>query len=75
MLAIPLALLCVASTLNVWVGYFPTMQEAWATLTAAPMPDQVSDAQLTAMTDDKNRPPTGLGVNIHENAGRTKDVM
>jgi len=68
-LAVPLGLLCVASTLNVWVGYFPTVQVAWAAVTAAPMPDQVSDAQLTAMLTAP-RPQRGalVGVDVPDTA-------
>ncbi len=68
-LAVPLALLCVASTLNVWVGYFPTVPEAWAALTAAPLPDQVSATQLAAMVAAP-RPRTGalVGVDIPNTA-------
>jgi S-formylglutathione hydrolase FrmB len=68
-LAVPLALACVASTLNVWVGYFPTVPVAWAALTAAPLPDQVSDPQLAAL-EATARPRTGalVGVDIPSTA-------
>ena len=36
----PLCLLCAALALNLWVGYFPTVQTAWNQLTAGPLPDQ-----------------------------------
>jgi S-formylglutathione hydrolase FrmB len=48
-LAVPLSLLCVGVVLNDWVGYFPTVTEAWSQLTAGPLPDQVDAAQLTAL--------------------------
>jgi hypothetical protein len=32
--AVPLSLLCVGLVLNDWVGYFPTVNEAWSQLTA-----------------------------------------
>jgi S-formylglutathione hydrolase FrmB len=69
-LAVPLALLCVASNLNQWVGYFPTVQEAWGAVTAGPLPDQVTDAQLAAMATAPARPATGalVGVNIPSTA-------
>ena len=38
MLAVPLCLLCSALMLNLWVGYFPTVQIAWNQLTAGPLP-------------------------------------
>jgi S-formylglutathione hydrolase FrmB len=48
-LAVPLSLLCVGVVLNDWVGYFPTVTEAWSQLTAGQLPDQVDAAQLTAL--------------------------
>ena len=39
-LAVPLCLLSAALALNLWVGYFPTVQTAWNQLTAGPLPDQ-----------------------------------
>ncbi len=70
MLAVPLTLLCVGSALNRWVGYFPTVQEAWAVATAGPMPDQVTDARLAAMTATPTRPVNGalVGVDIPDTA-------
>jgi S-formylglutathione hydrolase FrmB len=55
-LAVPLSLLCVGVVLNDWVGYFPTVTEAWSQLTAGPLPDQVDAAQLTALAG------TGAGM-------------
>lgn len=65
-LAVPLALLCVGSALNRWVGYFPTVAEAWGAVTAGPMPDEVDDAELAAMAGAPTRPATGalVGVDI-----------
>ena len=40
LLAVPLCLLSAALALNLWVGYFPTVQTAWDQLTAGPLPDQ-----------------------------------
>src|SRR5689334_17242361 len=69
-LAVPLTLLCVGSTLNRWVGYFPTVEEAWGAVTAGPMPDQVTDAQLAAMAASPTRPASGalVGVDIPSTA-------
>ena len=47
-LAVPLCLLSTALALNIWVGYFPTVQTAWNQLTAGPLPDQTSAASVTA---------------------------
>ena len=48
-LAVPLCLLSAALALNLWVGYFPTVQTAWNQLTAGPLPDQTDMATVTAM--------------------------
>ena len=40
--------LCSALMLNLWVGYFPTVQTAWNQLTAGPLPDQTDRATVTA---------------------------
>ncbi|MCE0766302.1 esterase family protein [Pseudonocardia kujensis] len=65
-LAVPLAVLCVASVLNQWVGYYPTVQEAWGAATAGPLPDEVDDAQLASLASASTRPAHGalLGVDI-----------
>ena len=38
-----------ALVLNLWVGYFPTVQTAWNQLTAGPLPDQTDLATVNAM--------------------------
>ncbi|HEX4586347.1 MAG TPA: alpha/beta hydrolase-fold protein [Mycobacterium sp.] len=48
-LAVPLSVLCVALSVNVWVGYFPTVETAWNQFTAGPLPDQTDRAAITAM--------------------------
>ena len=48
-LAVPLCLLSAALALNLWVGYFPTVQNAWNQMTAGPLPDQTSRATITAV--------------------------
>jgi S-formylglutathione hydrolase FrmB len=48
-LAIPMCLLSAGLALNLWVGYFPTVQTAWNQLTAGPLPDQTDPATITAM--------------------------
>ena len=48
-LALPLCLLCSALALNLWVGYFPTVQVAWNQLTAGPLPDQTDAVTVTAL--------------------------
>jgi S-formylglutathione hydrolase FrmB len=48
-LAVPLSVLCSALSVNLWVGYLPTVESAWNQLTAGPLPDQTSRAAVTAM--------------------------
>ena len=38
MLAVIAALAATGVSLNQWVGYFTTVQEAWSQLTAGPLP-------------------------------------
>ncbi|HET9118688.1 MAG TPA: hypothetical protein VFN75_11545, partial [Pseudonocardiaceae bacterium] len=44
LMAVPLCLLSAALTLNLWVGYFPTVQTAWDQLTAGPLPHETDAA-------------------------------
>ncbi|PXX06368.1 alpha/beta hydrolase [Mycolicibacterium moriokaense] len=48
-LAVPLSVLCSALSLNIWVGYLPTVESAWNEFTAGPLPDQTDRATVTAM--------------------------
>src|ERR1700761_6292668 len=56
LLAVPLCLLSAALVLNLWVGYFPTVQSAWNQLTSGPLPDQTDKATITAMASQGTRP-------------------
>jgi hypothetical protein len=47
--AVPLSLLCAGLVLNDWVGYFPTVNEAWSQVSAGPLPDEVDADQLPAL--------------------------
>lgn len=49
--AVIAAALAAGVVLNQWVGYFPTVQEAWAQVTAGPLPDQVDASALSGMRD------------------------
>ncbi|OCB26284.1 hypothetical protein A5674_01605 [Mycobacterium malmoense] len=64
LLAVPLCALCAALVLNLWVGYFPTVQEAWSQLTSGPLPDQADQATVTAMAAKRARPPHGSVVPV-----------
>ena len=59
MLAVPLCLLCSALMLNLWVGYFPTVQTAWNQLTAGPLPDQTDRCHGRANGRAARRPAKG----------------
>ncbi|ORW27193.1 hypothetical protein AWC19_03075 [Mycobacterium palustre] len=62
--AVPLCLLCAALALNLWVGYFPTVQAAWSQVTSGPLPDQTDQATVTAMAAKRARPPHGSVVPV-----------
>jgi S-formylglutathione hydrolase FrmB len=48
-LAVPLCLLSAGVAVNLWVGYFPTVQLAWNELTAGPLPDETDMATVADM--------------------------
>lgn len=62
--ALPLSLLCAALALNLWVGYFPTVQVAWNQLTAGPLPDQTDEVTVMAMQHERKIPPKGTVVPV-----------
>ncbi len=62
--AVPLCLLSSALALNLWVGYFPTVQTAWNQLTAGPLPDQADQVTVTAMQAARKIPPKGTVVSV-----------
>ncbi|GJF14034.1 membrane protein [Mycolicibacterium cyprinidarum] len=62
--AVPLALLSAGLTLNLWVGYSPTVQTAWDQLTAGPLPDQTTRATVAVMRKKHNVPIKGSVVAV-----------
>jgi S-formylglutathione hydrolase FrmB len=64
LVSVPLCLLSAALTLNLWVGYFPTVQTAWDQLTAGPLPDQTDAAGIAAMAAAGLRPTHGSVVPV-----------
>jgi S-formylglutathione hydrolase FrmB len=64
LLAVPLCLLSTGMTLNLWVGYFPTVQTAWDQLTAGPLPDQTDAASVNAMAAAGVQPAHGSVVPV-----------
>jgi S-formylglutathione hydrolase FrmB len=74
LLAVPLCLLSAGLTLNLWVGYFPTVQTAWDQLTAGPLPDQTDAASVSAMAGAGIQPTRGsvVPVTIPDDASHFK---
>jgi S-formylglutathione hydrolase FrmB len=74
LLSVPLCLLSAALTLNLWVGYFPTVQTAWDQLTAGPLPDQTDAASVSAMAAIGIQPAHGgvVSVTIPDDASHFK---
>jgi S-formylglutathione hydrolase FrmB len=64
LLAVPLCLLSAALTLNLWVGYFPTVQTAWDQFTAGPLPYQTDAASVSAMAAAGIQPAHGSVVPV-----------
>ncbi|TPG32289.1 alpha/beta hydrolase [Mycolicibacterium hodleri] len=62
---LPLCLLCAALALNLWVGYFPTVQTAWNQLTEGPLPDQATQATVVAMQTKHQIPAKGVVVPVN----------
>ena len=69
-LTVPLAMLCSALMLNLWVGYFPTMGTAWGQLTGGPLPGQTDRATVAKMLATTTVPAKGkvLPVTISADA-------
>jgi S-formylglutathione hydrolase FrmB len=63
-LAVPVCVLCSALALNLWVGYFPTVQNAWNQLTSGPLPDQTDTVTVVAMQKRHAIPPKGTVVPV-----------
>ncbi|MEE6136001.1 alpha/beta hydrolase-fold protein [Mycobacterium sp. 050128] len=68
--SVPLCVVCASMSLNLWVGYFPTVLAAWNQLTSEPLPDQIDRLQVTAMQIAGTKPDKGVvvPVNIDSNA-------
>ncbi|MGE0221271.1 alpha/beta hydrolase-fold protein [Mycolicibacterium sp.] len=62
--AVPLCVLSAGLSLNLWVGYFPTVQTAWNQLTAGPLPDQIDAVTLVAMQKQHRLPIKGTLVAV-----------
>ena len=62
---LPLCALCAALALNLWVGYFPTVQTAFNQLTEGPLPDQTDQATVVAMQTKHEMPAKGVVVPVN----------
>ncbi len=71
--AVPLCLVSAGVALNLWVGYFPTVQAAWNELTAGPLPDETDLDTVMAMRG-KGAPAHGalVPVTIPDDASQFK---
>ena len=58
-LAVPAAALCAGLVVNLWVGYFPTVQTAWGQLTGGPLPGQTDRATVATMVATQAIPAQG----------------
>lgn len=65
---VPMTFLCVGLTLNQWVGYYPTVQVAWAAATAGPVPDQVDSADLPSLRGTETTTGSVVPVAIPQTA-------
>ena len=64
LLAVALCVLSAGVALNLWVGYFPTVQTAWSAFTAGPLPDETNMATVTAMRQHHSGPTHGAVVPV-----------
>lgn len=64
LVAVPLCALSAALALNLWVGYFPTVQTAWNQLTEGPLPDQTDPVTVAAMQRQHAIPIKGSVVPV-----------
>lgn len=56
--------LACALTLNIWVGYFPTVHAMWNQLTSGPLPGQTDRLTVTKMQLAHTRPVNGVLVPV-----------
>jgi S-formylglutathione hydrolase FrmB len=64
LLAVPTSALCAGLMLNLWVGYFPTVQTAWGQLTDGPLPGQTDSATVAKMLAAQSVPAKGKVVPV-----------
>lgn len=64
LMAVPVTALCAGLMLNLWVGYFPTVQTAWGQLTGGPLPGQTDHATVAKMVADRTVPAKGKVLEV-----------
>ncbi len=64
LLAVPMSALSAGLMLNLWVGYFPTVQTAWGQLTDGPLPGQTDSATVAKMLAAQSVPAKGKVVPV-----------
>jgi S-formylglutathione hydrolase FrmB len=64
LLAVPMSALCAGLMLNLWVGYFPTVQTAWGQLTGGPLPGQTDPETVAKMVAARAVPARGKVVPV-----------
>jgi S-formylglutathione hydrolase FrmB len=57
--AVPASARCAGLAVNLWVGYFPTVQTAWGQLTGGPLPGQTDHATVATMVASRAIPAQG----------------
>jgi S-formylglutathione hydrolase FrmB len=62
--AVPLCVLCTALTLNLWVGYLPTVASAWNQFAGGSLPDQTDRIAAPGTHQEGARSVTGIVVPI-----------
>ncbi|MGI9124055.1 MAG: alpha/beta hydrolase-fold protein [Mycobacterium sp.] len=74
LLAVPMSALCAGLMLNLWVGYFPTVQTAWGQVTGGPLPGQTDHATVAKMVAAQAVPAKGklLTINTPSTASKLK---
>jgi S-formylglutathione hydrolase FrmB len=74
LLAVLLCVLSAGVSLNLWVGYFRTVQAAWSELTAGPLPDETDLTTVMAMKQQGQVPSHGelVPVDIPDTASGFK---
>ncbi|AKS35102.1 alpha/beta hydrolase [Mycolicibacterium goodii] len=64
MLAVGSCTLACVLTVNMWVGYFPTVHAFWNQLTDAPLPGQIDRLTVTKMQLTHTKPDNGVLVSV-----------